>query len=50
LKKTFVKEIESKNLTMEEAGVITDGKPDKFIGCIAKHRSWNREEFRKVPA
>lgn len=50
LKKTFVKEIESKNLNMEEAGVITNGKPDKFIGCIAKHRFWNREESRKVPA
>ena len=35
LKGTFVKEIESKNLNMEEAGVITDGNADKFIGCIA---------------
>ena len=50
LKETFVKEIESKNLKMEEAGVITDGNADKFIGCIASHRFWIREEFRKVPA
>ena len=50
LKATFVKEIELKNLNMEEAGVITDGNADKFIGCIAKHRFWNREEIRKVPA
>jgi len=50
LKETFVKEIKLKNLNMEEAGVITDGNADKFIGCIANHRFWNREEFRKVPA
>lgn len=50
LKKTFVKEIEFKNLNMEEVGVITDGNANKFIGCIANHRFWNREEFRKVPA
>jgi catalase len=50
LKETFVKEIGLKNLSMEDAGVITDGNADKFIGCIAKHRFWNREEFRKVPA
>jgi hypothetical protein len=31
---------------MEVAGVITDGNADKFIWCIAKHRLWNREEFR----
>ena len=43
LKETFVKEIELKNLNMEEAGVITDGNADKFIGCIANHRFWNRE-------
>lgn len=50
LKETFVKEIEVKDLKMEEAGVITDGNSDKFIRCIANHRFWNREEFRKVPA
>ena len=50
LNETFVKEIEFKNLNMEEAGVITDGNADKFIRCIANHRFWNREEFRKVPA
>jgi catalase len=50
LKETFVKEIELKNLNMEEAGVITNGNADKFIRCIANHRFWNREEFRKVPA
>ena len=50
LKKTSVKEGELKSLNMEEAGVITDGKADKFIGCIANHRFWNREELRKVPA
>lgn len=50
LKDTFVKEIETKNINMEEEGVITDGNADKFIACIAKHRFWNREEFRKVPA
>ncbi len=50
LKETSVKEIESKNLNMEEAGVVTDGNADKFIGCIAKHRFWKREEFRKAPA
>lgn len=50
LKETFVKEIELKNLNMEEAGVITDGNADKFIGCIARHRFWNREEFRQAPA
>ena len=50
LKETYVKEIGLKNLNMEEAGVITDGSAAKFIGCIARHRFWNREEFRKVPA
>ncbi|MCA1757243.1 MAG: DJ-1/PfpI family protein [Bacteroidales bacterium] len=50
LKETFIKEIEEKKLNMEEAGVITDGNADKFIGSIAKHRFWNREEFRNVPA
>ena len=50
LKETFVKEIELKNLNMEEAGVITDANAEKFIRCIANHRFWNREEFRKVPA
>ena len=50
LKETYVKEIELKKLNMEEAGVITDGNSDKFIGCIASHRFWNREKFRKVPA
>jgi len=35
---------------MIEAGVITDGNAHKFIECIARHRFWNREEFRKVPA
>ena len=50
LKETFVKEIELNNQNMEEAGVITDGTADKFIKCIAHHRFWNREEFRKVPA
>ena len=50
LKETFVKQMESKNLNMEEDGVITDGNIDKFIGCIAKHRFWNREAFSKVPA
>jgi catalase len=50
LKETFVKEIELTNLNIEDAGVITDGNADKFIGCIAKHRFWNREEFRRVPA
>lgn len=50
LKETSVKEIETKNLNMEEAGVITNGNADKFIGCIAKHRFWKREEFRKAPA
>jgi catalase len=50
LKKTFVKEVELKNLNMEEVGVLTDGNADKFIGCIGNHRFWNREEFRKVPA
>ena len=43
LKETCIKEIELKKLTMEEAGVITDGNTDKFIGCIANHRYWNRE-------
>jgi hypothetical protein len=28
---------------MEEAGVITDGKADKLIGSISRHRFWNRE-------
>jgi catalase len=50
LKETFVKDIELKNLNMEEAGVITDGNSDKFIRCIANHRFWKREETRKVPA
>lgn len=50
LKETFVKEIEEKNLNLEEAGVITDGNAEKFIGCIANHRFWNREGFNKVPA
>jgi catalase len=50
LKETFVNEIELKKLNMGETGVITDGNADKFIKCIAKHRFWNREEFRKVPA
>lgn len=50
LKETFVKENEIKGMNMEEAGVITDGNPDKFIGCIANHRFWKREESRKVPA
>lgn len=50
LKETFVKEIDLKNLNMEEAGVITDGNADKFIRCIGNHRFWNREEFRKGPA
>ena len=50
LKETFVKEIESKNLNMEELGVITDGNANKFIKCIANHRFWKREEIRKVPA
>jgi catalase len=50
LKETFVKELEIKNLNAEDAGVITNGASDKFILCIAKHRFWNREEFRKVPA
>jgi catalase len=50
LKETFVKEIESENMDMEEAGVIVDGNADKFIRFIASHRFWNREDFRKVPA
>jgi len=50
LKETFVKELGFKSPNMEEAGVITDGSSEKFIGCIAAHRFWNREEFRKVPA
>ncbi|MCO5252332.1 MAG: catalase [Candidatus Kapabacteria bacterium] len=50
LKETFIKEIEFKNLNMEDVGVIIDGNADKFIKCIAKHRFWNREDFRKVPA
>lgn len=50
LKETFVKEIELTKHNLEEEGVITDGDADKFIECIAKHRFWNREEFRKVPA
>ena len=50
LKDTFVKEIELNNLNVEEAGITTDGGTNKFIGCIAKHRFWNREEIRKVPA
>ena len=50
LKETFVKESETKGINMEEAGVITDGNADKFIGCIANHRFWKREESRKVPA
>ena len=50
LKETFVKEIESKNLNMEELGVITDGNANKFIKCIANHRFWKREEIRIVPA
>jgi catalase len=49
LKETYVKEIELNDLNMEEAGVITDGNADVFIGCIAKHRFWDREEFRKAP-
>jgi catalase len=49
-KKSYVKETELKNLNMEEAGVITDGNADKFIGCISRHRFWEREVFRKVPA
>lgn len=47
LKETFVKEIELKKLDTEEAGVITDGSVNKFIGCIANHRFWNREQFSK---
>ncbi len=50
LKEAIVQEIELKKLNMEKAGVITDGNADKFIGCIANHRFWNREESRKVPA
>lgn len=50
LNETYIKEIEINNMDMEEAGVITDGNADKFIGCIAKHRFWNREKLRKVPA
>jgi len=50
LKETFIKVIDFKSLNMEDVGVIIDGSADKFIGCIAKHRFWNREDFRKVPA
>lgn len=50
LKETFVKEIKLKNLNTEELGVITDGNADKFIRCIARHRFWNRDAFRRVPA
>lgn len=50
LKATFVKESELRNLNTKAVGVITDGNADKFIGCIANHRFWNREEFRKLPA
>lgn len=50
LKETFVKEIGLEKMNIEDAGVITDGNADKFIGCIANHRFWNREEYRKVPA
>lgn len=44
LKETSVKESELKNQNMEEVGVITDGDADKFIGCIAAHRFWNRTQ------
>ncbi|WP_026473351.1 hypothetical protein [Alkaliflexus imshenetskii] len=30
--------------------LITDGNVDKFIGCIAKHRFWSREEIKIVEA
>ncbi len=50
LKETSAKEIELKNLNLEDAGVITNGSADKFIACIAKHRFWNREEIRKISA
>ena len=50
LRETFIKELGFKSPDMEEAGVITDGNADKFIGSIARHRFWNREELRKVPA
>jgi len=50
LKETYVKEIELTDLNMEEAVLITEGNANKFKGCVAKHRFWNREEFRKVSA
>lgn len=50
LSETYVKEIELKNLNMQESGIITDGNADMFIKCIASHRFWNREKSRKVPA
>jgi catalase len=50
LNETYIKEELLENQDMDEAGVITDGSADKFIVCIAKHRFWQREEFRMVPA
>jgi catalase len=50
LKETFVKESEIKNPDSGETGVITDNNAEKFVDAIARHRVWNREELRKVPA
>lgn len=50
IKETLLKQIVFKKLNIEDLGVITDGNVDKFIGCIAKHRFWSREEIKIVEA
>ena len=49
LKYTYINSDEN-GLDKSETGVLIDANADEFMKVIARHRFWDREMIRKVPA
>lgn len=50
LQESYIKPGEKNSSIPQDPGILIDKGPKDFIAAIAKHRVWEREKERKVPA